>query len=154
VDVDQSQGVRTHRNPGDQEHRDIGNPDLLRQKRGYGSNRKNKAAREQGVLCDLDGCGRFHVVLFETKAGAARRQSGIGGPAVAICQHHGMKTPCSGARSNRFVNVSRIGSCARLRDRFLVPACSSHPLDPRQGFFPPDMLRSVRRAQLMEAFSC
>jgi len=54
TDMDQPQRLRADRDPGDQKHRDVRNPDLLRQKTGDRADRQNEPAGEQRVLGNLD----------------------------------------------------------------------------------------------------
>ena len=53
LDIDQAQRFRTDGHADDQKHRDVGNPDLLRQQTGEGADRKDKPAGQQRVLGDF-----------------------------------------------------------------------------------------------------
>src|ERR1700723_2129710 len=46
LDLDQVQRLRADRDAGDQENRDIGNPDLLRQQRRNSADRQNETKRQ------------------------------------------------------------------------------------------------------------
>ena len=65
LDVDQPERLRADRDPGDQKHRDVGNPDLLRHQAGERADRQNEPARQQRVLGDLDGGGGFQAVSLD-----------------------------------------------------------------------------------------
>ena len=68
LDVHEPQRLRADRDPGEQKHRDIGNPDLLRQQAGDGADRQNEPARKQRMFGDLNGGRRFQFV-FSSKKG-------------------------------------------------------------------------------------
>jgi len=55
LDVDKPQRLRADRYPDDEKHRDIGNPDLLRQQPGDGADSQNEPARKQRVFGYFDG---------------------------------------------------------------------------------------------------
>ena len=55
LDLDQAERVRAEHDTGDQEHRDIRDPDLLRKKRGHRSDGQNETAGKQRLPGDLDG---------------------------------------------------------------------------------------------------
>ena len=50
LDVDQAQRFRADPHSDDQKHRDIGNPELLRQHAGEGADGKNETAGKQHML--------------------------------------------------------------------------------------------------------
>ena len=55
LDVNNSERVRPEHDPCDQEHRNVGNTDLLRDERGQRADRKDQPASKQRVLSDGDG---------------------------------------------------------------------------------------------------
>ena len=63
LDIDQPEPVRADRNAGNQEYRDVGNSDLLRQQAGQRPDGQNEAAGKKRVPGDLDGGGRFQWVF-------------------------------------------------------------------------------------------
>ena len=54
-DLDEVQRLWTDRDSGDQKHRDVRDPDLLRQQRRDRADRQNETEREQRMLGDLKG---------------------------------------------------------------------------------------------------
>ncbi len=60
LDVDEAERMRSERDACDQEDRDVGNCDLLRDKGRQRADRKDQPAGEQGVLGDGDGARGFH----------------------------------------------------------------------------------------------
>ena len=55
LDLDEAERVRAEHDTGDQEHRDIRDPDLLRKKRCHRSDGQNETAGKQRLPGDLDG---------------------------------------------------------------------------------------------------
>ncbi len=58
AEVHETERVRADRDAGEQEDRDAGNPDLLRDERCKRADRQDQAAGEQRVPGDLDRGGR------------------------------------------------------------------------------------------------
>ena len=135
LDVDQPQRLRADRDADDEKHRDIGNPDLLRQQAGEGADRQNEPARQQRVLGDFNG-GRCFQFVFSPRGTNWQRvrhfvMSPFADAARRAVKWQGRSQP--GDRDDNMNFVQTAGFIWRPRDtRFSLPGFC-HPWSRRLG---------------------